>query len=159
MTEETKDYRVDQIVPIEDKDDDYVIDRVRAVRLSVMETHIAQGVPVDTVTWTMFNQNLQELDKSAQKSKQMKAAAKTADQLSGISGMIADQMMKAMGLDPYASKDGTEGTIPDPSGAIEGQATVIEGELKIGDDTGKYDDFQNTIGKELDEKRRAGLLK
>jgi major membrane immunogen (membrane-anchored lipoprotein) len=107
----------------------------------------------------MMHKNLQELDKSAFKSKQLKQEEKSSEAQAKLAMKISNVLAKQLGSrDIFEAKevDVVEAAqIPNPTHLL-GITQPVPGELKVGDDTSSYEEFSNIVGKALDEARKAG---
>ena len=140
-------------------EDDEVVRTVRQTRLAIMDNQLAHGVPVDKDSFEMMHKNLQELDKGAFKSKQLKQEEKSSEAQAKLAMEISNVLAKQLGSrDIFEAKE-TEvvetSPIPNPTHLL-GVTQPLPGELKVGDDTSSYEEFSNTVGKALDEARKSG---
>lgn len=137
-------------------DDDAALRKVRQIRLTVMENHLKDGIPTDSDGFEQMHKNLQELDKGAFKSKQLKQEEKSSEAQAKLAMEISNVLAKQLGSrDIFVGKETDVVDIPSPTHLL-GQTTPLPGELKVGDDTSSYEEFSSTVGKALDEARKAG---
>ena len=138
-------------------DDDAAIRKVRQVRLTVLDNHLKDGIPTDSDGFEQMHKNLQEIDKGAFKSKQLKQEEKSSEAQAKLAMEISNALAKKMGSrDIFESKDDAVVVeIPNPTHLL-GITQPLPGELKVGDDTSSYEEFSSTVGKALDEARKAG---
>lgn len=159
MSEELTIQSSGPLIPADWIDDDQVVRTVRQTRLAIMDDQLAHGVPVDKDSFEMMHKNLQELDKSAFKSKQLKQEEKSSEAQAKLAMEISNVLAKQLGSrDIFEAKeiDVVEAAqIPNPTHLL-GITQPVPGELKVGDDTSSYEEFSNTVGKALDEARKAG---
>ena len=147
------------LIPADWIEDDEVVRVVRQTRLAIMDSQLAYGVPVDKDSFEMLHKNLQELDKGAFKSKQLKQEEKSSEAQAKLAMEISNVLAKQLGSrDIFEAKETevVETTqIPNPTHLL-GVTQPLPGELKVGDDTSSYEEFSNTVGKALDEARKSG---
>ena len=140
-------------------EDDEVVRTVRQTRLAILDNQLAYGVFVDKDSFEMMHKNLQELDKGAFKSKQLKQEEKSSEAQAKLAMEISNVLAKQLGSrDIFEAKETevVETTqIPNPTHLL-GVTQPLPGELKVGDDTSSYEEFSNTVGKALDEARKSG---
>ena len=159
MSEEQAFQSSGPLVPADWIDDDEVLRTIRSTRLAIMDNHLSHGVPVDKDSFEMMHKNLQELDKGAFKSKQLKQEEKSSEAQAKLAMEISNVLAKHLGSrDIFEAKETevVETTqIPNPTHLL-GVTQPLPGELKVGDDTSSYEEFSNTVGKALDEARKSG---
>ena len=138
-------------------EDDAALRKVRQVRLTIMANHLKDGIPTDSDGFEQMHKNLQEIDKGAFKSKQLKQEEKSSEAQAKLAMEISNVLAKQLGSrDIFVGKEGeVEAEIPQPTHLL-GKTEPVPGELKVGDDTSSYEVFSNTVGKALEEARKAG---
>ena len=156
MSEEQMMQSSGPLIPADWIEDDEVVRVVRQTRLAIMDSQLAHGVPVDKDSFEMLHKNFQELDKGAFKSKQLKQEEKSSEAQAKLAMEISNVLAKQMGSrDIFVVEEGESAEIPNPTHLL-GATQPLPGELKVGDDTSSYEEFSTTIGKALDEARKAG---
>lgn len=142
------------LTPAEWIDDDSAIKQVRQIRLAMLDKQTMHGMPTDPESFEMLHKNLQEIDKGAFKSKQLKQEEKSSEANARLAKEISEAMVRNIGVNLFRANDeiGHGVTPPDH---ITGHVTPAPGELKQGDDSTSYEVFSATVGKELDELRRG----
>lgn len=144
------------LIPADWIEDDEVVRTVRQTRLAIMDSQLSHGVPVDKDSFEMLHKNLQELDKGAFKSKQLKQEEKSSEAQAKLAMEISNVLAKQLGSrDIFVAAEGDVVDVPNPTHLL-GMTQPLPGELKVGDDTSSYEEFSTTIGKALDEARKSG---
>lgn len=154
MSEITQPTGTDTVTPL--LDDDQTITRVRNTRLAILDTLTANGqIPTDSDGFEMLHKNLQELDKSAYQGKRLKQDEKSTEALAQIARITADRLATTLkGANMFTG--GTPiGATTDALAEIEGTATIAPNELFDGNDTRSFEEFNATVGRDLDAKRRG----
>lgn len=137
-------------------DDDNILKRVRQTRMAILDDQLKRGIPNDPDGFEMLHKNLVELDKGAFKSKQLKQEEKSSEANARLAKEIAEVMASKMGSALFSSDSAVKEDIPNPT-HLTGHIEPAPGELKIGDDTTTYEVFSSTVGRALDEARRANI--
>lgn len=141
------------------EDDDTAINTVRQVRFAMLDKQLEQGIPQDKDSFEMLHKNLQAIESGALQRKRIVVD----DAANTNTGALARQIMQSIfenagKRDLFVSEANGEGNIPDPLDAIEGSATIVEGELEVGVVDMNYEDFMATKGRQIDERRRSGEI-
>lgn len=144
--------------PGEALSDDETLKKVREIRMGILTEHLANGIPTDSDGFEQLHKNLVELDKGAFKSKQIKQDEQSSAKMAALAQEIANTLARNMGSQNIFEQKNQPIDVNVPTREpthLLGISEPVPGELSIGDDTRTYDEFSNTVGKELDEKRRA----
>lgn len=137
-------------------DADQTLKIVREARLGLMDLQMTHGLMTTKDDFAMFHANLQALSGDAQREKQFIQEEKSSEVMMQLAKQASEDLANRMGLSLFTQQqpvDITERT----SGlaAIEGTATVVDGELFVGTDVRTYDEFSATVGADLDRRRRG----
>ena len=141
------------------EDDDVAINTVRQVRFAMLEQQLERGIPTDKDSFEQLHKNLQAIESGAIQRKRIIVE----DEANNTNGALARQIMQSIfenagKRDLFVSEQGPVAEIPDPLAAIEGTATIIDGELEVGVVDMNYEDFMATKGRAIDERRSAGEI-
>lgn len=137
-------------------DDDETLKLVRQTRLGLLDVHLKHGLMTDKEDFTMMNANLTALSGDAHRGKQLKAEEKSSEAMVAMAKLAAEELAKKMGVGLFTQQQAIDVT-PHTAGLAEihGMATAADGELFVGTDVRTYDEFNATVGAELDRKRRG----
>ncbi|BDH16676.1 MAG: hypothetical protein [Bacteriophage sp.] len=148
-----------QYLAADEVTEDNTLKLVRNVRLAILDSQLKDKIPNSTDEFQMLHQNLAELSKDAIKQKQLKADEESAKNTAELARATAEALFANMGGLNYFKQARGEPAQPIQLEALEKElpeANPVPGELHIGDDTRSFEEFNETVGKELDEKRRNG---